>query len=185
MRARNTLVDCLSFAGLVAMARCLNPIPSRTRSLNASAPMVLRLKTRKSRSLPGLPKTDANVQTTSSPIPFKPAARDIAGRVLLLGFKTPNCLIGRIGSLNFAPYPELPAIDMSFQGGYQPPYDNSIAHRRPVLRVALIAAGLCHCSTAAWSAVEFRQDTSGLAASKEVKPCQKAARSHPVPRSAS
>ena len=49
----------LSFAGLVAMAGCPNPIPSRTRSLNASAPMVLRLKTRKSRSLPGLRKTEA------------------------------------------------------------------------------------------------------------------------------
>jgi hypothetical protein len=44
------------FAGLVAMAGCPNPIPSRTRSLNASAPMVLCLKTWESRSLPGLPK---------------------------------------------------------------------------------------------------------------------------------
>src|SRR6476661_903414 len=42
------------FAGLVAMAGCPNPIPSRTRSLNASAPMVLCLKTWESRSLPGL-----------------------------------------------------------------------------------------------------------------------------------
>jgi hypothetical protein len=44
------------FAGLVAMAGCPNPIPSRTRSLNASAPMVLCLKTWESRSLPGLQK---------------------------------------------------------------------------------------------------------------------------------
>ena len=48
----------LFFAGPVAIARRPNPIPSRTRSLNASAPMVLRLKTRESRSLPGLPRTD-------------------------------------------------------------------------------------------------------------------------------
>ena len=47
----------LSFAGLVALARSLNPIPSRTRPLNSSAPMVLCLKTWESRSLPGLPKT--------------------------------------------------------------------------------------------------------------------------------
>ena len=35
-----------------------NPIPSRTRPLNSSAPMVLCLKTRESRSLPGLPRTN-------------------------------------------------------------------------------------------------------------------------------
>jgi hypothetical protein len=46
------------FAGLVAMARGLNPIPFRTRPLNPSAPMVLRLKTRESRSLPGLQSTE-------------------------------------------------------------------------------------------------------------------------------
>jgi hypothetical protein len=47
----------LSFAGLVAFAKRLNPIPSRTRPLNASAPMVLCLKTWESRSLPGLLRT--------------------------------------------------------------------------------------------------------------------------------
>jgi hypothetical protein len=35
----------------------MNPIPSRTRPLNSSAPMVLWLKPWESRSLPGLPKT--------------------------------------------------------------------------------------------------------------------------------
>ena len=40
--------------GLVVFARSLNPIPSRTRPLNSSAPMVLCLKTWESRSLPGL-----------------------------------------------------------------------------------------------------------------------------------
>src|SRR5436190_6797643 len=47
----------LSFAGLVALAKSLNPIPSRTRPLNSSAPMVLWLKPWESRSLPGLPRT--------------------------------------------------------------------------------------------------------------------------------
>src|SRR5262245_26262769 len=48
----------LSFAGLVVVAGSLNPIPSRTRPLNSPAPMVLSLKTWKSRSLPGLPRTE-------------------------------------------------------------------------------------------------------------------------------
>ena len=47
-----------SFAGLVVLAESLNPIPFRTRPLNSPAPMVLSLKTWKSRSLPGLPRTD-------------------------------------------------------------------------------------------------------------------------------
>src|SRR6202165_5746450 len=47
----------LSFAGLVVLARSLNPIPTRTRPLNSSAPMVLWLKPWESRSLPGLPRT--------------------------------------------------------------------------------------------------------------------------------
>src|SRR5215475_4998593 len=45
-------------AGLVVFAERLNPIPSRTRPLNFPAPMVLSLKAWKSRSLPGLPRTD-------------------------------------------------------------------------------------------------------------------------------
>src|ERR1700752_3803299 len=48
----------LSFAGLVALAGSLNPIPSRTRPLNSPAPMVLSPKAWKSRSLPGLQRTD-------------------------------------------------------------------------------------------------------------------------------
>ena len=58
-----------SFAGLVVFAGSLNPIPSRTRPLNFPAPMVLSLKTWKSRSLPGLPRTE-----TSSPRHAKAAA---------------------------------------------------------------------------------------------------------------
>ena len=45
------------FAGLVALARRSDPIPSRTRPSNASAPMVLCLKTWESRSSPGLQRT--------------------------------------------------------------------------------------------------------------------------------
>ncbi len=40
-------------------ARRKNPIPSRTRPLSSSAPMVLCLKARESRSLPGLQRTVA------------------------------------------------------------------------------------------------------------------------------
>ena len=47
-----------SFADLVVLARGLNPFPYRTRPLNPSAPMVLSLKAWKSRSLPGLPRTE-------------------------------------------------------------------------------------------------------------------------------
>lgn len=53
----NACFVSLSFAGLVVLARSLNPIPSRTRPLNSSAPMVLWLKPWESRSLPGLPRT--------------------------------------------------------------------------------------------------------------------------------
>ena len=48
----------LSFAGLVASAERSDPIPSRTRPSNASAPMVLCLKTWESRSSPGLQRTN-------------------------------------------------------------------------------------------------------------------------------
>ena len=51
------LLPSLSFAGLVVLARSPNPIPSRTRPLNSSAPMVLWLKPWESRSLPGLQRT--------------------------------------------------------------------------------------------------------------------------------
>ena len=57
---RKTKTVCfvsLSFAGLVVLARSFNPIPSRTRPLNSSAPMVLWLKPWESRSLPGLQRT--------------------------------------------------------------------------------------------------------------------------------
>src|SRR5438067_7819616 len=47
------------FAGLVVIAGEFHPIPFRTRPLKPPAPMVLRLKTRESRSPPGLPNTES------------------------------------------------------------------------------------------------------------------------------
>ena len=54
-----------SFADLVVIARSLYPIPSRTRPSKSSAPMVLSLKAWKSRSLPGLPRTERSLITIS------------------------------------------------------------------------------------------------------------------------
>ena len=74
----------LSFAGLVALARSLNPIPSRTRPLNSSAPMVLCLKTWESRSSPGLPRT--------IPLHMHPLTSRIAmasARILAAGWSSP------------------------------------------------------------------------------------------------
>ena len=55
------------FAGLVVIARSLYPIPSRTRPSKSSAPMVLSLKAWKSRSPPGLPRTEHPPLTISNP----------------------------------------------------------------------------------------------------------------------
>src|SRR5256885_13356011 len=56
----------------------MNPIPSRTRPLNSSAPMVLWLKPWESRSLPGLPKTKQFLFTchdqAETPLSFGKAA---------------------------------------------------------------------------------------------------------------
>ena len=75
VRSRERLLHS-SLAGLVVLAGGLYPIPSRTRPLNSPAPMVLSLKTWKSRSLPGLPRTksphhDDRLQKTAA---GKPAA---------------------------------------------------------------------------------------------------------------
>src|ERR1700716_3542125 len=74
----------LSFAGLVVLARSLNPIPSRTRPLNSSAPMVLWLKPWESRSLPGLPRTKTflfnDFMIKKTPLPFGDAAFFLFGR---------------------------------------------------------------------------------------------------------
>src|SRR3954447_1011786 len=73
---RLQLASTLSFAGLVVIARSPNPIPSRTRPLNSSAPMVLSLKAWKSRSLPGLPRTKLLITMTRF---AKPAAGNRGG----------------------------------------------------------------------------------------------------------
>src|SRR5262249_34921970 len=51
---RSACFVSLYFAGLVVLAKSMNPIPSRTRPLNSSAPMVLWLKPWEVGSLPGL-----------------------------------------------------------------------------------------------------------------------------------
>ncbi len=45
------------FSGQVVIAWWFHPIPFRTRSLNATVPMVLHLKVWESRTLPGLKST--------------------------------------------------------------------------------------------------------------------------------
>src|ERR1700744_4973495 len=50
------------FADLVVIAKEFYPIPFRTRPSKPSASMVLRLKPRESRTLPGLPRTE-NLET--------------------------------------------------------------------------------------------------------------------------
>src|SRR5262247_1686027 len=87
----------LSLAGLVAIAGGLNPIPSRTRPLNSPAPMVLSLKTWKSRSLPGLPRTEmplcdcrhkaaAEIPRRLFAIRCRHAMRNAAARIRRLSF---------------------------------------------------------------------------------------------------
>src|SRR6202000_3273060 len=71
------------FADLVVFAGGLNPIPSRTRPLNSPAPMVLSLKAWKSRSLPGLPKTEMS----SSDVLIRKALAETRG---LFAFSVPD-----------------------------------------------------------------------------------------------
>ena len=72
--AREGRARPVRFAGLVVRARAKHPIPSRTRPLSAAAPMVLRLKTRESRSPPNL--KSARPRPLFSPIrPAAPRAR--------------------------------------------------------------------------------------------------------------
>jgi hypothetical protein len=67
-----------SFADLVVIAKEFYPIPFRTRPSKPSASMVLRLKPRESRTLPGLPRTERH---RSPPTQFneKPRWRNPAG----------------------------------------------------------------------------------------------------------
>ena len=67
----------VGFPGLVATARAKHPIPSRTRPLSAAAPMVLRPKTRESRSPPNLisPRTNSPHETQITAGWSSPVAR--------------------------------------------------------------------------------------------------------------
>ncbi len=60
----------LCFACLVVPAGSLHPIPFRTRPLNSPAPMVLRLKTRESRSPPGMQNTKILLTNDVLLLPF-------------------------------------------------------------------------------------------------------------------
>src|SRR5471032_373032 len=66
----------LSFADLVVIAKEFYPIPFRTRPSKPSASMVLRLKPRESRTLPGLPR--AEIQR-NPPTQFKKAPPEKSG----------------------------------------------------------------------------------------------------------
>jgi hypothetical protein len=75
------------FAGLVALARRSDPIPSRTRPSNAFAPMVLCLKTWESRSSPGLQRTDNGYQQRRTD---RPASQGFKRFLFLLKRKGPH-----------------------------------------------------------------------------------------------
>ena len=67
------------FVDLVALPEGPHPIPFRTRSLSPPGPMVLRLKARESRSLPGLPRgcePDPSLANTFRPAPRRAAPDD-------------------------------------------------------------------------------------------------------------
>ena len=135
----------LSFAGLVAVARSLNPIPSRTRPLNSSAPMVLCLKTWESRSSPGLPRTIS----CQGQYPAKDRPSDLSHRNSPTGRRPPHHP-PRIPSSSQPPGPAKAGHRKPFQRGTPPgtaPYDNTQHHdagwSSPVARQAhnLKAAG--------------------------------------------
>ena len=65
------------FFGLVVIAQAKHPVPSRTRPLSAVAPMVLRLKTWESRSLPNLKNPLPRISLTVIPPQFHRVARAI------------------------------------------------------------------------------------------------------------
>ena len=74
------------FADLVVLAEEFHPIPFRTRQLKPPAPMVLRRKTRESRSLPGLLRTFAQKKIPERDPALtnqrKPRERNLAGLLL-------------------------------------------------------------------------------------------------------
>ena len=69
-----------SFADLVVIAKEFYPIPFRTRPSKPSASMVLRLKPRESRTLPGLPRTE--IREPARTIQKNPAREIVRGFLL-------------------------------------------------------------------------------------------------------
>ena len=76
-------------------ARRSDPIPSRTRPSNASAPMVLCLKTRESRSSPGLQRTDHGRQRTENGKRTKARSRPASSSKILFTNNAPRPSRGR------------------------------------------------------------------------------------------
>ena len=69
------------FVDLVTMPEGPHPIPFRTRSLSLPGPMVLRLKSRESRSSPGLQRgCDYQVCLTLHHEPYSPAQFPLAAK---------------------------------------------------------------------------------------------------------
>ena len=71
------------FADLVVLAGEFHPIPFRTRPLKPPAPMVLRLKPRESRSLPGQQRTETASNPAEHNLTPTPRAHSSAGRFRL------------------------------------------------------------------------------------------------------
>ena len=67
LRPRRLCALQTSFAGLVVLAEEFYPIPFRTRPSKPPAPMVLRLKSRESRSLPVLLRTSDKASSIERP----------------------------------------------------------------------------------------------------------------------
>ena len=70
------------FADLVVIAKEFYPIPFRTRPSKPSASMVLRLKPRESRTLPGLPRTEKPKKPANT-IQKSPARETVRGFFVL------------------------------------------------------------------------------------------------------
>ena len=77
IRAYPARTSFLPFADLVVIAKEFYPIPFRTRPSKPSASMVLRLKPRESRTLPGLPRTE--IREPANTIQKSPRARKRPG----------------------------------------------------------------------------------------------------------
>lgn len=129
----------LCFAGLVVLARSMNPIPSRTRPLNSSAPMVLWLKPWESRSLPGLPSTrnSSYVSRIRNAASFPEAAFlfVLRTRGCAPAFNVPELVVGEL-----KPYLErfrtradgrLPNACREFAGGNKERFTSSSSNRNP------------------------------------------------------